>query len=250
MRGRGWRIARSVARDSPAAGRPDPRLRFISEPDEGEVYAVNKGLDLARGDIIGFQASDDFYVADAVKTSVDYLLANPAMVGVAGDACFIDPTGQPLHRGMITYRGELSGRCLRRILVMRFFMCPVVHGTFFGWRERLLPHGKLDPAFSVVPDVDYYLRLLAAGERIGCLPRFQVNYTVHPDMGAVKHYERVRQQLAKIYQRYGFHWYHHVLRLTVGRFASYIGNPHRTRLLPGLAREGAELWRRNMKAVG
>ena len=44
--------------------------------------------------------------------------------------------------------------------------------------------GGLDPAFSVTPDWDYYLRLLAAGERIGCLPRIQYKYTVHADMGA------------------------------------------------------------------
>jgi glycosyltransferase involved in cell wall biosynthesis len=136
----------------------DPRVRFVSEPDEGEVYAVNKGLDLARGEIVGFQASDDFYVPDAVRTSVDFLLAHSDYVGVAGDARLVDPAGQPLGRGMITYRGELSGRCLRRILILRFLMCPVVHGTFFGWRERLLRHGKLDPTFSVVPDVDYYTR--------------------------------------------------------------------------------------------
>src|SRR3954470_15218449 len=30
----------------------DARVHFISEPDEGEVYAVNKGLDMARGEII------------------------------------------------------------------------------------------------------------------------------------------------------------------------------------------------------
>jgi glycosyltransferase involved in cell wall biosynthesis len=225
----------------------DPRLRFISEPDKGEVYAVNKGLDLARGDIIGFQASDDFYVLDAVRTSVDYLLAHPEYTGVAGDARFVDPTGQPLGRGMITYRGELSGQHVRRILILRFLMCPVVHGTFFGWRERLLRHGKLDPAFSVVPDVDYYTRLLAGGERIGCLPRFQVNYTVHPDMGAVKYYQRVRSQLAQIYTRYGFRWYHHALRLTVGRLASYLGNPYRTPLRAGLVREAAEFWRMKVR---
>src|SRR5687768_3217226 len=39
----------------------DPRLRFMSEPDKGEVFAMNKGIDMARGDILAFQASDDYY---------------------------------------------------------------------------------------------------------------------------------------------------------------------------------------------
>lgn len=225
----------------------DPRLRFISEPDEGEVYAVNKGLDLVRGDIVGFQASDDYYELDAVQTSVDFLLAHSEYAGVAGDARFVDPAGKPLGRGMITYRGELSGPLVRRILILRFLMCPVIHGTFFGWRERLVRHKKLDPAFSVVPDVEYYTRLMSEGERIGCLPRFQVNYTVHEDMGAVKHYQRVRQQLAQIYARFGFRWYHHLLRLTVGRLASYFGNPHRSPFVSGLMREITEFYQKKLR---
>ena len=44
----------------------DPRLKFISEPDKGEADATNKGMSLVTGEIMGVQASDDFYVADAV----------------------------------------------------------------------------------------------------------------------------------------------------------------------------------------
>ncbi len=220
----------------------DSRLRFISEADDGEVDALNKGLALATGEIIGFQASDDFYVPDAVEVAVDFLLGHPEDIGVAGDARFFDGDGSPLGRGMITYRGEMSGRRVRWILIMRFLMCPVLHGTFFGWRERLRRHGKLDPAFSVVPDLDFYTRILAGGERIGCLPRIQVNYTLHPAMGAMKHFHRVRQQLSQIYRRHGFRWYHHALRLTLGRCASYCCNPHRSPLLPGLRREMVQFW--------
>jgi glycosyltransferase involved in cell wall biosynthesis len=220
----------------------DPRLRYVSEPDAGEVEAVNKGLDLARGQIVGFQASDDWYVPDAVETSVQFLRAHPEYVGVGGDARFVDPAGRPLHRGMITYRGELSPQGLRRLLLLRYFVCPVIHGTFFGWRERLLRHGKFDPAFSVCPDTEFYLRVLAGGDRLGCLPRVQVNYTLHPEMGAVRHYHRVRAQLAVLYRRHGLKWYHHAVRLTLGRVCTYWGNPYRSPFVSGLAREAREFW--------
>jgi len=52
----------------------------------------------------------------------------------------------------------------------------------------------------------------------------------------------VRQQLGLIYACYGFRWYHHALRLTVGRCASYLGNPHRSPLGRGIVREVQELW--------
>jgi glycosyltransferase involved in cell wall biosynthesis len=220
----------------------DPRLRFISEPDQGETYATNKGLDLARGDILGIQASDDFYVPDAVEKSVEFLLAHPQYVGVGADVLYVDPAGKSLGRGAVTYRGELSPERLKRILVLRYVVCPVMHGTFFGWRQRLRRHGKFDPEFSVCPDVEFYLRVLAGGDRIGSLPRVHTYYTVHPDMGAMKYYHRVREQLNQLYARHGLRWYHHALRLTVGRAVSYFGNPMRTPLLPGLVREAREFW--------
>ncbi len=220
----------------------DPRLRFISEPDPGEVWATNKGLDLVQGQIVGIQASDDFYVPDAVEKSVQFLLAHPEYVGVGADAIYVDASGKPLGRGAITYRGELSARRLKRILVLRYFVCPVIHGTFFGWRERLRRYGKFDPQFSFCPDVEFYLRVLAGGDRIGCLPRVHTYYTAHPDMGAVKHYHRVREQLNRLYARHGLRWHHHVLRLTLGRAVSYFGNPMRTPLLPGLVQEARQFW--------
>jgi glycosyltransferase involved in cell wall biosynthesis len=223
-------------------GASDQRLRFISEPDRGEVYATNKGLDLARGDIISIQASDDYYAADAVEKSVEFLLAHPEFIGVGGDVLYVDASGKSLGRGAITYRGRLSPERTKRILVLRYFVCPVLHGTFFGWRQRLARHGKFDPDFSVCPDVEFYLRVLAGGDSIGCLPRVQTFYTVHPDMGAVKHYHRVREQLDRLYARHGLRWYHHWVRLTVGRALTYAGNPMRSPFFPGLARELAEFW--------
>jgi glycosyltransferase involved in cell wall biosynthesis len=220
----------------------DSRLRFVSEPDQGEVYATNKGLDLARGDIVGIQASDDYYVADALEKSVRFLLAHPEYIGVGADQLFVDPSGKSLGRGAITYRGGLSPERLKSILIFRYFVSPVIHGTFFGWRERLARHGKFDPQFSVCPDTEFYFRLIAGGERIGFLPRVHTCYTLHPDMGAMKHYHKVREQLDRLYARHGLRWYHHLLRVTLGRAATYLGNPMRTPLVPGLVREFREFW--------
>ena len=47
------------------------RLRVISEPDDGIYYAMNKGIRVATGDLIGIINSDDWYEKDAVKIVVD-----------------------------------------------------------------------------------------------------------------------------------------------------------------------------------
>jgi glycosyltransferase involved in cell wall biosynthesis len=215
----------------------DPRVRFISEPDEGEVYAVNKGLDMARGQIVGFQASDDFYTPDAVQNSVNFLLQNPSYIGVSGDALYVNEEGQELGMGVTTYRGTMSRETIKKLIIRRYKACPVLHGSFFGWRERLLSHGKLDPSFSVTPDWEYYLRLLQNGERIGHIPAIHYKYTAHSDMGAVKYWAKVEAQREKLFETHGMNKLDILLRETFGRLASYIANPYRTPLKRGLIRE-------------
>ena len=46
------------------------RLRWISEPDEGLYDAMNKGIALATGSLIGTLNADDFYEPDAIANAV------------------------------------------------------------------------------------------------------------------------------------------------------------------------------------
>src|SRR5438105_1254200 len=52
---------------------PD-RFRFVSEPDDGQSDALNKGIAMARGEIIGWQNADDYYLPGAFEKPVSYLL--------------------------------------------------------------------------------------------------------------------------------------------------------------------------------
>jgi glycosyltransferase involved in cell wall biosynthesis len=219
----------------------DSRIRFISEPDGGEVYAVNKGLDMARGQIVGFQASDDFYTPDAVRNSVSFLLQNPSCIGVSGDALYVNEKGEKLGMGVTTYRGTMSRETIKKLIVLRYRACPVLHGSFFGWRERLLRYGKLDPSFSVTPDWEFYLRLLQNGEEIGYIPQVHYMYTAHPDMGAVKYWSKVEAQRKRLYEVHQVNLFYQALRSTLGRLVSYTANPYRTPFLQGVLRE-IRLW--------
>ncbi len=65
-------------------------VRWLSEPDEGPADAVNKGLALARGEIIGIQSSDDMYYAGAIATAVQELSADRECGMIYGDSDAID----------------------------------------------------------------------------------------------------------------------------------------------------------------
>ena len=66
------------------------RFRFISEPDQGQSNAINKGVKMANGDIIGWLNSDDTYFPEAVKKGVNALQAQPELAMVYGKGYYID----------------------------------------------------------------------------------------------------------------------------------------------------------------
>src|SRR5438309_625440 len=64
-------------------------LRVVSEPDSGIYDAMNKGIALATGDIVGFLNSDDFYASNDVLTTVARVMADPEVDACFGDLCYV-----------------------------------------------------------------------------------------------------------------------------------------------------------------
>jgi len=63
---------------------------FISEPDLGIYDAMNKGLRLATGDVIGILNADDFFADEFVLSKVASVFSNPQIQLLYGDLDFID----------------------------------------------------------------------------------------------------------------------------------------------------------------
>ncbi|RCW50897.1 glycosyltransferase family 2 protein [Paenibacillus prosopidis] len=66
------------------------RFRYISEPDNGQSHALNKGLHMANGQIIGWLNSDDTYLPGAIRKAVEMFRANPQFGMVYGKAYYTD----------------------------------------------------------------------------------------------------------------------------------------------------------------
>ena len=71
----------------------EDRLRWISEQDNGQSHAINKGFRIARGEIISWINSDDIYEPGAVRTAVDYLVSNDHVAMIYGRVNVIDEVG-------------------------------------------------------------------------------------------------------------------------------------------------------------
>src|SRR5262249_42264351 len=79
-------------------------LRWVSEHDRGTSEAMNKGIDMARGDVISFLNTDDFFVhaevvANAVKAledpAVDLTCANMLVTSTEGDQVLYGLASRP-----------------------------------------------------------------------------------------------------------------------------------------------------------
>jgi glycosyltransferase involved in cell wall biosynthesis len=69
--------------------RPQPWRRVISEPDRGIYDAMNKGIALASGDVIGFINSDDVYASPHVLAKVAQVFNDKSVAACYGDLCYV-----------------------------------------------------------------------------------------------------------------------------------------------------------------
>ena len=74
-----------------------PTVTWISEPDNGQADALNKGFRLARGEIIGWLNADDTYEPGTIQAAVAYLQAHPTVDLVYGNFNFIDEQERVIH---------------------------------------------------------------------------------------------------------------------------------------------------------
>jgi glycosyltransferase involved in cell wall biosynthesis len=65
--------------------------RFRSEADNGIYDAINKGIKLATGDIVGILNSDDYFHDNQVIQNVADAFSDKKLEAVIGDAQFVDP---------------------------------------------------------------------------------------------------------------------------------------------------------------
>ncbi len=71
---------------------------WVSEPDEGQASAINKGMAKAQGEIVAWLNSDDLYLPGAVSQAVETFQSNSPAGLVFGNAVTIDAEGRPIKK--------------------------------------------------------------------------------------------------------------------------------------------------------
>ena len=131
-------------------------IRWISEPDRGLAHALNKGIAMARGDVIGELNADDVYEPGALAAVADALAARPDAMWLTGFCRIIDGDGREIRRGVTAYKNGLLRRySLGLYLTHNFISAPA---TFFR-RAALEEVGGFDERYRISVDYDLQLRI-------------------------------------------------------------------------------------------
>ena len=167
-------------------------MRWVSEPDGGMYEAVNKGLRMARGDILAYLNSDDRYFPWTVRVAVNALLEHPNVDFVFGDLLNVDD---------------------ETAYVKAYFFPPFRLGYmrrfgFLGqaavfWRRVVYEQcGGFDESLKHIADCEYWMRI---GERHRA---HKINEVMalerdHPEAKRLAQEKEVYGELETVRARYG-----------------------------------------------
>ncbi|MBO4690285.1 MAG: glycosyltransferase [Paludibacteraceae bacterium] len=144
--------------------REHANVRWVSEKDGGIYNAINKGIRMATGDIIGFLHSDDqLYSADSIEQVAEAFESSHADV-VYGDL-------QYCKGGRVVRRWKSNAFSPRSL---KFGWMPP-HPTVYVRREVYQQVGEYDEWFSIAADYDMMLRIFKTGYKTHYIPSVLVS---------------------------------------------------------------------------
>ncbi len=141
--------------------------RFVSEPDHGIYDALNKGLRLATGDVVGFLHADDLFADHDVVADIAARFEDPQVDAVYGDLVYVDAID--VDKVIRFWRaGPFDTSLLRR-----GWMPP--HPTLYVRRAVYERLGGFDTRYRIAADYDTIVRFFgAAGLKVAYVPRVLV----------------------------------------------------------------------------
>ena len=167
---------------------------WISEVDQGQTDAINKGFGRAKGHIFAWINSDDTYQPGAVSSAVAYLQANPKVGMVYADCNFIDENSQVIGK---FNAAQTDLKRLRRGYVH------IPQQTMFFRAELWHAVGPLDPSFYFAMDYDLWTRI-ASRTQIKYLPgKTWANFRMHLTGKSIVADDRCWPEMLQVHYRDG-----------------------------------------------
>lgn len=129
------------------------RLRWVSERDRGIYDAMNKGIRMATGDVVGILNSDDFFAADDILEKVNAEFETYDDIdGVYGDVIYVD--NKDVTKIVRRYS---SAKFTRKKII--YGMMPA-HPSFYAKKSCFEKYGYYNIDYKITADYDMFVRFV------------------------------------------------------------------------------------------
>jgi glycosyltransferase involved in cell wall biosynthesis len=166
---------------------------WVSERDQGQTDAINKGFARARGDVLAWINSDDTYEPGAVSAAVTYLQEHPDVGMVYGDCNFINNGGKVI--------GRFDAAQTNYHLIRRGYV-HIPQQTMFFRADLWKQVGPLDPSFYFAMDYDLWTRI-SARSKIKYVPQTWANFRLHTSGKTILADDRCWPEMVRVHYRDG-----------------------------------------------
>lgn len=172
-----------------------PITHVVSEPDEGQADAINRGFGLARGRYLGWLNADDVYVPEGLTRLAKHIASSASDV-VLGRCVFVDPAGNVVFRPVPP--NPVTPASLLKLLSGWYAGRSIVQPEAFISRTAFDRHGAIRRDLHFTMDHEYWLRLAVGGASFEDHNIVVARQLVHPGQKTSDNASVVREQV-----RYG-----------------------------------------------
>lgn len=174
------------------------RIIWKSEKDRGQTHAINKGLELANGDVICYLNSDDFFLPGVISKVMNEF-ENPNTKWVTGDYIIVDENGKEIQSFVASYKRLL--RMFPQKLTLKIANYIIQPSTF--WRKEIVDEfGKFDEDLHLTMDYDYWMRIIKKYPLVN-LKEPLCGFRIHGDSKGGTIFEKQFNEELEIAKRHG-----------------------------------------------
>lgn len=143
---------------------------WVSEPDQGQTSAINKGFSKATGDLMGWLNSDDLLAPGAIRRLVRHFHEHPETGALYGDRIVVNDRNEEIGRWV------LPGHSPEMLKWVDFIPQETLYWRRSAWTNV---GSALDERFHFAMDWDLLLRFQSANVTLDHIPAFLGGFRVH-----------------------------------------------------------------------
>lgn len=166
-------------------------LRWVSETDRGQSHALNKGIEMADGEWIGWQNSDDYYLKDAFDRFVEAIGNSPQTDVVYGDVLIVDSQNNQIGK---KFNIEPSK------FIQRYWSVFANNQATLFSRNVFDSVGQINENLEYTMDTELMWRILDSDLHVTHIPQFLGAFRKHSQAKTIDSDRGVHPELESVYE--------------------------------------------------